>query len=169
MDKRMIIDNGSGGVKVVIPAPEMFDTNSKTRVMLRSKGIDFKTEEEIWSYIKTRAGVDLATPLVDKSVVPRDRAFRNAWERSGETIIINKDKAVDIQTDKLRERRKDVLGKLDATYLIADEKGDVSEKQRIAGIKQELRDLPVDKRAEMMAMSLAQLKDYVPTVITDNE
>ena len=61
-DKRVIYDNGEGGISIVIPA----DNCELTLEQIKAK--DCPTDKTVYT--------------VDKSVVPTDRSFRDAWTYS---------------------------------------------------------------------------------------
>ena len=61
-DKRFIYDNGEGGISIVIPA----DNCELTLEQIKAK--DCPTDRTVYT--------------VDKSVVPTDRSFRDAWTYS---------------------------------------------------------------------------------------
>ena len=61
-DKRFIYDNGEGGISIVIPA----DNCELTLEQIKAK--DCPTDKTVYT--------------VDKSVVPTDRSFRDAWTYS---------------------------------------------------------------------------------------
>ena len=61
-DKRFIYDNGEGGFSIVIPA----DNCELTLEQIKAK--DCPTDKTVYT--------------VDKSVVPTDRSFRDAWTYS---------------------------------------------------------------------------------------
>ena len=58
-DKRFIYDNGEGGISIVIPA----DNCELTLEQIKAK--DCPTDKTVYT--------------VDKSAIPTDRSFRNAW------------------------------------------------------------------------------------------
>ena len=77
-----IIYANDGGVAVITPAPG----NDIAIVTMRA----------------VPAGV--TSVVVEDSVIPADRSFRNAWELSGSTILVNLVKAKAIAIAKIRER-----------------------------------------------------------------
>ena len=79
--------------------------------------------------------------IIDSSLVPHDRTFREAWEYSENAVIINPDKAKAIWKDKWREARKPLLASLDIEFMKAVEAGDSAKQAEIAAKKQELRDV----------------------------
>lgn len=72
----------------------------------------------------------------------REPTFRDAWEDTGTVIQVNLPKARIIHMDRIRKVRDAELAKLDVLYLMALEAGDAAEQQRIATLKQQLRDIP---------------------------
>lgn len=66
-----------------------------------------------------------------------------AWEMGADgTPTVNMPKARGIQMDRVRSVRDAELEKLDVPYMQALEAGDAAEQQRIAALKQQLRDIP---------------------------
>ena len=86
-----------------------------------------------------------ATPHeIDPATLPEppdDTRFFNAWEWNDRTIV-NMPKARVIHMDHIREVRDVELERLDVPYLKAMEAGVIVEQQRVAGLKQNLRDIP---------------------------
>ena len=70
-----------------------------------------------------------------------ERIFRGAWGWTGK-ITTNMAKARVIHLNRIRKVRDAELAKLDVPYLLALETGDATEQQRIASLKQQLRDIP---------------------------
>jgi hypothetical protein len=64
IDKRIIYPTDSGGVAVIIPAPEWLSEEGNTLEALAAK--DVPTGKP-WK-------------IIDVSDIPTDRRFRNAWE-----------------------------------------------------------------------------------------
>ncbi len=71
--QRVIFENDEGGVSVLIPSP-----NCKLSI------------EEI---AKKDVPLGKAFEIVDTSIIPNDRIFRNAWKKDGKTVGIDLDKA----------------------------------------------------------------------------
>lgn len=83
--------------------------------------------------------------IVEDSMIPSDRTFRDAWEFNGSAILENVDKAKEIHKKRLRLYREPLLQNLDVMYIRAHESGlDTTE---ILTEKQRLRDITkhVDK------------------------
>ena len=86
------------------------------------------------------AGV--AYRIVEASVVPTQRLFRNAWSDDGDEIAVDMSKARDIHMDAIRVDRDKKLTELDVTFMRAVEDDD-SDAQSAASVeKQALRDIP---------------------------
>ena len=58
----------------------------------------------------------LSYEIVDDSVIPTDRSFRNAWKQNGKTIEIDMTKAKEIHKTNIRLARKEKLAELDAIF-----------------------------------------------------
>lgn len=80
--------------------------------------------------------------LVDEEAFPADDSFVDAWEVSGEKVVINLSKARDIHMNRIRRVRDLELAKLDVPFMRALEVGDTIEQDRITAEKQVLRDIP---------------------------
>lgn len=74
MDERIIYQRDDGGISIVVPSGEL--TLNETA----AKDVPGNTPFQI----------------VDKSEVPSDRTFRNAWELNGNRIVTNLEKAKSI-------------------------------------------------------------------------
>jgi hypothetical protein len=96
--------------------------------------------------------------------VPADRTFRNAWTHDGTLVKVDMPKAREIHREHLRQMRAPLLQALDVEYQKADERGDQTEKQRIAANKQGLRDVTADPTIEA-ARTPEELKAAVPGVL----
>ena len=99
--------------------------------------------------------------IVDVADLPKDRTFRNAWRAD---LTVDMPKAREIHRDRLRAMRAPLLQALDVEYQKADERGDPTEKQRIAAKKQGLRDATADPTIEA-ARTPEELKAAVPEVL----
>ena len=94
--------------------------------------------------------------------VPADRAFRGAWEFSGEAVEVDMAAAVEIQKDALRAERAPEMEKLDVEFMLALETG--GDTVAVAAKKNVLRDITGDARLaaattpdELKALDLAAL------------
>ena len=78
--------------------------------------------------------------VVDDSVVPTDRSFRNAWKQNGKTIETDMAKAREIHKTNIREARAIKFAELDVEFQRALETS--SSTTDIVAKKQLLRDAP---------------------------
>ena len=92
--KRIIYSNDSGGVAVIIPAP------------------DCGLSVEAIAAKDVPAGV--AFEIVDAAEIPADRTFRGAWEKQGATVAHNLPKCKAIAHDMRRAAREVEFAPLDA-------------------------------------------------------
>lgn len=101
--------------------------------------------------------------ITDKSLIPEDRAFRDAWTDDNNTLTVDVDlaKAQEIQKNKWRELRAPKLQDLDILYMKAQEQGDSGTLSVIINQKQALRN--VTKLS--MPADLEQLKNYIPSIL----
>jgi hypothetical protein len=143
-EKRIVYQNGES-VAVLIPA------------------VGITLEEVLLSVPE-----DVMMLVVDASEIPSDRTFRMAWAlRHGDSSLssaclgVDMIRAREIWRQGVRERRKDMLARLDVEYQRADEAGNAEEKARIAERKNVLRDAPADPRIEQ-AETPEDLKNVDP-------
>ncbi len=137
-------DDCPSGVKFVIPA--------KGKDINKIKGIPKNA---------------ISTKIIDRSEVPQDRYFRNAWEFKDEKIEINMPRSIPIHQEKLRHLRKPKLEKLDIDYMRAIEVNDTVKATLIAAKKQELRDVTVHSLV-MEAITPAELKAAIPPILNED-
>jgi len=106
------------------------------------------------------AGVD---PIeVNENTVDNPLSFgREVWNHNAK---LDMSKARAIKTDHIRPERNERLVTLDIDYIRADEGDDTVEKQRIANVKQTLRDLPATIQSDLDAIDQPEeLEAYEPT------
>ena len=82
----------------------------------------------------------LSYEIVEDSVIPTDRSFRNAWKQNSKTIETDMTKAKEIHKDKIRIARAPKLAELDIEFQKALETS--SSTTDIVAKKQVLRDAP---------------------------
>jgi hypothetical protein len=104
--------------------------------------------------------------LVDSSLAPSDRTFRNAWKLDSGAIEVDMTKAREMHKQKLREMRKPKLEALDSDYMRADEGGKTAEKKAVAAKKQALRDVTSDPAIEA-AQTPEELKAVIPAALQE--
>lgn len=144
MDQRIIYTNENGEVLIIIPAPDSGLTIEEIAAKDVPTGVPFN--------------------IVDVSELPTDRHFRNAWELNGSTLSVNMAKARNIHKNNLRGMRVKKFEALDADYMKATEKGDVTAQQVIAQKKQALRDVTIDPAIDA-ATTPDELKAVIPQVL----
>ena len=93
--------------------------------------------------------------VVDDSVVPTDRSFRNAWKQNGKTIETDMAKAREIHKTNIRTARALKFAELDVEFQRALETS--ADTSTIIAKKQTLRDAP-DASGISTAASEADLK-----------
>ena len=81
------------------------------------------------------------TPM-DTTDLPRDRTFRNAWEKVGTKCEVNMLKARGIHIDRIRAVRNVELAKLDGPEQVAIRRSNTAEVTRIRALKDQLADIP---------------------------
>lgn len=96
--------------------------------------------------------------IIDSSMVPTDRTFRNAWVAGDGKVEHDMEKCRDLQRDKIRIDRKPLLEQLDMEYLRALEVSDKAKQKEIADQKQVLRDA-TDNPAIDAATTPEELKE----------
>ncbi len=79
---------------------------------------------------------------ITRDVIPTDRYFRNAWKHENGSINVDMKKAREIHINQLRLMRNTKLEELDKSYMKAIERDDSIQKENIATMKQQLRDMP---------------------------
>lgn len=140
-DFRIVFVNEEGGLSIVVPAPGATQADAMKAV---PPDAEFK--------------------VVDKSEIPEDRTFRDAWEKQGAGIGHNMDKAKAIKLDQVRAERAPMLAALDVEFMRAVEAGDTAKQAEIAAKKQALRDATKDP-AILNAESVEELKAATPAAL----
>ena len=97
----------------------------------------------------------LSYEIVEDSVIPTDRTFRNAWKQNSKTIETDIAKAREIHKNNIRAARESLLNALDIEFQKALETS--SSTTDIVSKKQALRDAPADS-AIASASNEAELK-----------
>lgn len=122
MSKVIIYTRPDGGLSIVVPVKDDQDLFEKVLKKDIPPG-------------------SLDVRVIDRSEVPVDRTFRNAWKDDGSKIVHDMSKAREIWREKMRRARKPKLEALDVDYQRADESGDNSKKAQIVAQKKKLRDI----------------------------
>jgi hypothetical protein len=115
-------------------------------------GLRTPDDEHIRASLARQGWQDFPWKLVSPTELP-PRAFRAAWRLDPslprrERLRVDMPAAREIHRERIRARRAPLFAALDAEYMRADERGDVAEKQRVATLRQHLRDAPADPRIE---------------------
>jgi hypothetical protein len=164
--KIIVYKNEDGSCGIVHPVEDMFLSDSKTRMLLRSKGIDFKNDEEVVAWV---AGKDVPNNrpyrITDKSNIPSDRIFRDAWtdDNTTETVDVDLGKAKVIHLNNLRVLRQKEFEKLGfASKPNPDIEALLS--QEVRDKLQVLRDIPQTINLDQ-AQTVDELKALVPDIL----
>jgi hypothetical protein len=103
--------------------------------------------------------------IVDESVIPADRTFRNAWRACPtQGCTVDMTAAAEIHKDTLRTLRAPKLAALDVEFMRALESGDTARCTAIAAEKQALRDVTKDA-AITKAATPEELKAVIPEAL----
>ena len=123
-DKRFIYENDDGSISIVYPA----DNTDLTLDEIKAK--DCPSGKTVYT--------------VDKSAIPTDRSFRNAWTYTEQIMGFGIDmaKAREIHKTNIRNARTSKLAELDVEFTQALEVG--TSTTDIAAKRQALRDAPAD-------------------------
>ena len=100
--------------------------------------------------------------VVDVSVIPTDRSFRDAWAISGSTIVTDMTKAKEIHKKYIRVARESKLAALDIEFQRALETS--ADTTAIVAKKQALRDAPANTAIDS-AKTESELKATWDTAI----
>lgn len=101
--KRIIYQNETGGVSIIIPSPNSKLTIEQHAEKSVPKGMEYK--------------------IVNTSDIPTDRTFRDAWERGKDGIEISMSKAREIMKDRLRAERKPLFDEQNIEFMKALQNG----------------------------------------------
>lgn len=151
--KKIIFTRPDGGLSVVHPVINSYPVRED---ITEAQAIER-------AYAKLPQGA-INPQIVEVSVLPVDRTFRNAWKQNGSTVAPDMPACREIHKERLRVLRAPLLTVLDAQFLKALEIGDLTEQGRIAAKKQALRDVTDDPRIAT-ASTPEQLKSVVPAVL----
>lgn len=86
--------------------------------------------------------------ILENPVTPEIAHMRSSLYFDGDELKWNMVKARDIARAKLREARAPLLSALDVEYMRADELGNRAEKNRIASVKQKLRNITISQELD---------------------
>lgn len=106
--------------------------------------------------------------ICNSSLLPQDGTFFDAWVYDENKIVdINVSKTHEIMKNTWRQKRIEILKKLDVQWMRALEKGDIPLTQEIANKKQILRDvtlieLPIKENNETIDQFSEKIKNIKP-------
>ena len=147
--RKILFTNTDGSLSLVHPVCNTIGETLTT---------DAEIEQRAWNKLP----VDAINPVfVDKSVIPTDRTFRNAWEHGGDSVIQNITKAKNIAHNKRRQARSAEFAPLDIKATIPSE----------AAAAEAARQAVRDKYAAMQtaidaATTTEQIKAAMPKEVT---
>ena len=131
-DKRIVFINPDTNIlNVVSPVYQSIE-----------QGFYADEEELLAACVERNVPAGVAYRIIEASVVPTHRLFRNAWSDDGNDVIVNMSDARDIHMDDIRIDRDKALLELDITFMRAVEDGDTDEQDAASTAKQALRDIP---------------------------
>ena len=110
--KIIIYPASDGTCAVIYPAAHMFNVNSQDRIRLdaRQELSLLSTDDQVIEWIKNKnTPIGVTSFVVDSTVVPNNRHFRNAWTTDGVNIVIDRPKAEKIHMGRLKYLRNEQL------------------------------------------------------------
>ena len=135
MNQRIIYTTEDGGVAVVVPSGEL----------------------PIEQVLAKDVPAGATGEIVDISVIPSDRTFRGAWEKSGQSVVPNLAKSKTIAHDKRRAARALEFAPLDIKATIP------SEAAAAEAARQAIRDKYAAMQSQMdAATTVEELKALLP-------
>ena len=107
-----------------------------------------------------------AYEIVDDSVIPTDRSFRDAWVQDSKTIKTDMAKAREIHKTNIRNARVSKLAELDIEFQKALETS--SSTTDIVSKKQALRDAPADSAIDSASDEAALKAQWNTSILGDS-
>ena len=104
--------------------------------------------------------------IVDDSVIPTDRSFRNAWKQNSKTIETDMAKAREIHKTNIREARVAKFAELDVEFQKALETS--SDTTAIVAKKQVLRDYPAQSGISTAVTDTDLKANWDTTILGDS-
>ena len=131
-DKRIVFINPDTNIlNVVSPVYQSIE-----------QGFYADEEELLAACVERNVPAGVAYRIIEASVVPTHRLFRNAWSDDGDDVFVDMAEARGIHMDDIRIDRDKALLELDITFMRAVEDGDTDEQDAASTAKQALRDIP---------------------------
>jgi len=146
---QVIVCTDSSGVSIIYPTEKALDTLSMDGIAVDSvpEGVAYR--------------------ITDKTNVPTDRSFRNAWtdDAPGETVGVDMDKAKVIQADRIRKSRDAKWPEYDGRYVASQRKNLDLTSLDLEG--EMLRNIPNKAQDNIdSAENITELKSAWPTELT---
>lgn len=107
---------------------------------------DANLEEELAKLTEDGSVSFVEAVQIDKARIPKDSAYREAWEFNGSDVVYNLEKAKEAHRNKLRSARIEAFEKLDIEISKALAQGDQAKVSEIEAKRQKLRDAPTSSR-----------------------
>lgn len=157
--KKIIFTKPDGSLAVVHP---YINTHTKVDGQIVPIPEDI-TEEEAVNRAISKLPPDAINPqVVDESVIPSDRTFRNAWAAAEGRVVHDMAKCRELHATYLRTLRKPLLEAADIEFMRALEQG--LSTTEIVARKQALRDVTADP-AIAEAKTPEELKAVIPAIL----
>lgn len=156
MSKVLIIENPDGTVSVEHPTPNMVAIMGSEEAVLNA------------SIAKGNLAGAIAYEMVESSILPANRKFRNAWEKSGVTVIEDLPKARVLHMNKIREHRRREFLVLDDIRKDAEDANDATAMADAATKRQDFKNIPSTSQEAAdiaAAQSTADLDAIWPTAL----
>ena len=131
---RIIYTNESGGVSVVIPAPEALETMTIEEIAAKS----------------VPAGVPFE--IVSADSIPAERTFRNAWVRAGKAVKHDLPKCRAVAHDKRRAARAREFAPLDIEATIPAKAAQAEAKRQAVRDRYDAIQTQIDAAASIEAL-----------------
>ena len=136
-------------------APEILDATSRTRALVPE--LEELSDDEIIEWVANKDTPKcIEYSIIDSSLIPSSRKFRNAWVLKEGQLTIDLAKAKELKIEEFRVLRKPLLENLDADFMKQQEvNGDLSP---IVLRKNELRDVTTISLPD----NIEELEAFVP-------
>ena len=150
--KKIIYTRSDGGVSIVSPAINI------------NEPVGFDEEQAIVRAL-ARLPTDAMNPqVVDGSIIPTDRTFRNALVQIGASVVHDMPKCREIHRARLRELRRPLFTENDLAIRDAQIDGDSVTLVAAIARRNALRDVTADARIDA-AQTPEALKTVMPEVL----
>lgn len=100
--------------------------------------------------------------VINRSSLPKDRYFRDAWDIKDGKVVVDVEKAKDIQRDHWRKLREPIIKRLDLQFMKALESGDEKLISEVTAKKNALRDVTNTP----LPNDLKKIKATIPSILT---